>query len=179
MVRSGARFAAVEAVFDVAEPAIAGSVAAILQEQGIEQDGTLILRREIHAGGRSTGRVNGRAVAMSVLGALGAALVDIHGQSEHLSILRQERQLEAVDRFGGLMALRTSAAEAIRAYGRLHRELEELQAGQRAAEQRLDLLRFQVSEIEEARLVPGEEEAIQTERNLLSNAERLRTLAET
>jgi DNA repair protein RecN (Recombination protein N) len=178
VVRAGARFAAVEAVFDLSEADAVEAVQTILEDQGIDLDQEIILRREIQASGRSSGRVNGRAVPLALLSSLGGRLVDIHGQSEHLSILRRDRQLEAIDRFGSLLPLRARAGDTIRAHGRLRRQLDELRQGQRSAAQRLDLLRFQVGEIEAARLTSGEEEALQSERNLLANAERLQALAE-
>jgi DNA repair protein RecN (Recombination protein N) len=175
-VRRDAPAASVEAIFELAgdERAVLG---ATLEEYGMEADDTLILRREISAGGRSTARLNGRAVPVSVLNTIGSALVDIHGQSEHLSVLRRDHQLTVLDRFGRLTDLRGEVSEAVREYGRLRRRLDELTGGQREAEQRLDLLRFQVTEIETAAVRPEEEEELLAERNLLANAEKLSRLA--
>lgn len=177
VVRGDARFAAVEAVFEVPPVGSDSALDALLEEYGIEDEGCLILRREISSSGRSTARINGRAVPLSALGALGSLLVDIHGQSDHLSILRRDRQLDVLDRYGGLLALRQRAAETVQEYGRLRRELDTLAGGQREAEQRLDLLRFQVDEIEAARLRPDEEDELHAEKNLLVNAERLTHLS--
>jgi DNA repair protein RecN (Recombination protein N) len=176
VVRAGASAAAVEAIFELGEEE-RGALAQVLEEYGAAGDDTLILRREINASGRATARLNGRAVPASVLSAVGGALVDIHGQSEHLSVLRRDRQLDILDRYGALHALRASVAEAVRALSALRRELKAVTEGQREAEQRLDLLRFQASEIESAQLRAGEEEDLAAERNLLVNAERLTSLA--
>jgi DNA repair protein RecN (Recombination protein N) len=176
VVRSDARAASVEAVFEVGEDR-GETITDLLEEYGVGEDDYIVLRREINAGGRSVARLNGRAVPVSVLGALGSALVDIHGQSEHLSILRRDRQLDVLDRYGGLWSLRDSAAMAVREYAGLIRQRDELLAGQREAEQRLDLLRFQVGEIRSAQLREGEEEELLAERNLLANAEKLAQLA--
>lgn len=175
-VRRDAAAASVEAIFELAgdERAV---LSATLEEYGVEADDTLILRREISAGGRSTARLNGRAVPVSVLNTIGSALVDIHGQSEHLSVLRRDHQLTVLDRFGRLTDLRGEVSETVREYGRLRRRLDELTGGQREAEQRLDLLRFQVNEIESAAVRPEEEEELLAERNLLANAEKLSRLA--
>jgi DNA repair protein RecN (Recombination protein N) len=176
-VRRGADVAAVEAVFDAGvfeDP----SLMSMLGESGIELAESLILRREINSSGRSSSRVNGRAVPLSTLAAIGDMLVDIHGQSDHLAILRRDRQLDVLDRFGGLTETRGRVGEAVREYSRLRRHLEEISAGQREAERRLDLLRFQVQEIEAARLRPGEEDDLEAERHRLSNSERLTQLSE-
>ncbi|MGI8826011.1 MAG: DNA repair protein RecN [Chloroflexota bacterium] len=178
VVRGDARYAGVEAVFAWAEK-IPEALTAVLEEHGIEEEESLILRREVQASGRSSARINGRAVPLSVLGAAGALLVDIHGQSDHLSILRRDRQLDVLDRYGNLLGMRAQVAAAVREYGAVRVELRVLQEGQAEAERRLDLLRFQVKEIEDAELVDDEEEALEAERNLLSNAERLTLRATT
>lgn len=175
VVQAGARSASVEAVFDA--EALDEVVIDVLHELGIEDEEVLILRREISPAGRGAARVNGRAVPLSVLSTLGAALVDIHGQSDHLSILRRDRQLDVLDRYGDLLGLRAQVTGAIREYAVVRRRLEELSAGQREMEQRLDLLRFQVLEIESANLQPAEEDDLRAERNLLMNAEKLTQLS--
>jgi DNA repair protein RecN (Recombination protein N) len=177
VVRSGARLAAVEAVFEVGDLGAEPEFRAQLEDLGASVDEALILRREVSATGRGSARVNGRAMPVSVLAALGQFLVDIHGQSEHLSVLRRDRQLELVDRYGRLMPQRRDVSTAIAEYSRAKRDLESLEGGRRESEQRVDLLRFQVGEIEAARLTSGEEEALVGERNLLVNAERLALLA--
>jgi DNA repair protein RecN (Recombination protein N) len=176
VVRGDARSATVEAVFQWPQ-AEADGLMTLLDQYGIEPDECIILRRDVGATGRSTGRLNGRAVPVSVLSAAGSLLVDIHGQSDHLSILRRDRQLEVLDRYGSLMPLRSDVAEAIKRFGRARRALDELTTGRREAEQRLDLLRFQVQEIESAQLRDSEEEELEAERHLLSNAERLTHLS--
>jgi DNA repair protein RecN (Recombination protein N) len=178
-VRSGAEFASVEAVFDIADERAEPDLMATLEEYGIEHESQLILRREITSGGRGTARINGRAVPLSVLAAVGSELVDIHGQSDHLSVLRRDRQLNALDLFGNLLEQRTAVASAVRDYARARAELEALASGRREAERRLDLLRFQVNEIESAQLAAGEEETLVAERHRLANAERLQALSRT
>jgi DNA repair protein RecN (Recombination protein N) len=176
VVRRDAPMASVEAIFELGDEARV-ALREVLDEYGVEGDDSVILRREVSATGRSTARLNGRAVPASVLNAIGSGLVDIHGQSEHLSVLRKDRQLDVLDRFGHLLDLRGEVSDAIREFGGLRRRLEELRSGQREAEQRLDLLRFQVSEIEAAAIRAEEEEELLAERNLLVNAERLSQLS--
>lgn len=177
VVRSGAARAVVEAVFDL--PVVNDAVLSqLLRDNGIDDDDCLVLRREIHAAGRSTGRLNGRAVPVSTLASIGALLVDIHGQSDHLSILRLDQQLLTLDRFGDLLNRRSQVGNAIKTWGQARSALDHLLGGQREAEQRSDLLRFQVNEIESANLRLDEDEELEWERKRLANAERLAQLAE-
>lgn len=178
LVRTGASKAWVEAVFDVRDLFGREDFRALLEEAGIEpEDGLLILARDISASGRSTARVCGRTVPISVLTEIGRRLVDIHGQSEHLSLLRPETQLDLLDRFAGTWPERQELAERVREYRRAWRAYAQLVTEERERAQRADLLRFQVQEITAARLQPGEEEALVRERSLLANAERLASLA--
>lgn len=181
-VRSGAAQARVEGVFAVS--AAVGepddkALGPILREYGLETEGgTLILSREINRSGRSIGRVNGRAVPAHVLQQIGSLLVDIHGQSEHLSLLRVSEHLEYLNRFAGLEAERAQLAGLVTALRRARRELHALIADERELARRVDLLRYQVDEIKAASLRPGEEEELERERTLLNNAERLTQLSE-
>jgi DNA repair protein RecN (Recombination protein N) len=176
-VRTGADFASVEAVFDLPERPTDSDLAATLGEHGIEHEPQLILRREITSTGRGTSRINGRAVPLSVLAAVGGDLVDIHGQSDHLSVLRRDRQLSALDLYADVVEERARVTQALRDYGRARTDLDALIAGRREAERRLDLLRFQVNEIEQADVQLDEEETLTADRSRLANAERLQLLA--
>ena len=177
VVRVGASLASVEAVFELGAGERTEAISSIMSEYGLDDEGCLILRREFSSGGRSTARMNGRAVPSSAVSAVGALLVDIHGQSEHLSILRRDKQLEVLDRFGGLLPLRTEVGAAVTELNDLRVSLEQLSSGRRDAAQRLDLLRFQVQEIDSAGVRRGEDEELGAERNLLANAEKLTQLA--
>ena len=175
-IRGEAELAEVEAIFagDVAN----ANVVKTLTEHGLEAgDDTLILAREIHRGGRSIGRVNGRAVPVSVMAVVGDTLADLHGQSEHLSLLKTARQLDMLDHFAGLDGPRAEFAESARELMAARERLRGLQAGQASALQRGDLLRFQVNEIESARLREGEQEELTQERARLANAEKIAGLA--
>jgi DNA repair protein RecN (Recombination protein N) len=176
-VRSGAKFASVEAIFDVAGTPIYPTLEQICSELGIDLADGLMVRREINAGGRSSARLNGRAVPIGTVAAIGELLVDIHGQSDHLSVLRRDRQLDVLDRFGELLPLRREVADAVRRLTALRSSLDALQSGQRESAQRVDLLRFQVGEIEAAGLRPGEDADLDAQRAILGNAERLVTLS--
>jgi DNA repair protein RecN (Recombination protein N) len=161
-------------VFTLAQEEVSEGLAAVLAEHGLSvEDGTLILSRDLHRSGRTVARVNGRAVPVSVLQQIGQALVDIHGQSEHLSLLRASYQLDLLDDYAGALALRARVAESVAELRRVRRELEQLTIDERELARRADLLRFQVDEIDAARLQPGEEDDLRQERVLLVNAEKL------
>ena len=181
-VRSGTTHAHVEAVFSLAKPPAA--LQALLAERGLldaDDDGPapdtgpleLILTRDIRPNGRSIGRVNGRAVPLHTVAGLGRFLLDIHGQTEHLSLLQPATQLQLLDRFGGLEALGAEIRDTAAALGDARRQWRAMQQDERELARRVDLLRYQVDEIASADVQPGEDEALQQERHLLLNAEQL------
>ncbi len=175
-VRTGRDHATIEAVFRVSP---AGRAAALLEEMGVldpDDPDSVVLRREVLKTGRSRGWINGHPVTVSQLAAIGAELVDIHGQHEHQSLLVAHKQLELLDAYGGpeLLALANQFATAWQRLVQGRRELAAIVAGERERARRIDLLRFQVEEIDQARLVAGEEEELERQRRLLAQIERLR-----
>jgi DNA repair protein RecN (Recombination protein N) len=178
LVRSGASSAWVEALFDVHALDSNPRWRDALAEHGVEpEDGLLILSRDINASGRSVARINGRSVTAATLATIGGFLVDIHGQSEHLSLLRPAVHLDLLDQFAALGERRERFAELAREYGAIERRIEAIRSNARERAQRADLLAFQVDEIGSARLEPGEDDALERERSVLANAERLALLA--
>ncbi|MDP9373118.1 MAG: DNA repair protein RecN [Chloroflexota bacterium] len=182
-VRAGAQSARIEGVFQPGDDGRAADVRALLAEFGLDDDGAagdepLILTREIAAGGRSTARVNGRTVTASVLARVGERLVDIHGQSEHLSLLRPAGHVDLLDRYAGILAEREALGAVVAELREVREGLAHLDRDERELARRVDLLRFQVEEIESAKLRPGEEEELLAERRVLASAERLTELAE-
>ncbi|HYW90070.1 MAG TPA: DNA repair protein RecN [Chloroflexota bacterium] len=178
VVRSGADRALIEGVFSVDGQA---DLAAILEEYGLEpEDGALIVSREVAgSGGRGGGRVNGRSVPLAVLQELGEQLVDIHGQSQHMALLRPREQLDYLDRFAGVLPER-SALIALTKELRAAREAQrQLLAEEREAARLQDVLQHELAEIERAELQPDEEERLQAQRRRLEHVERLRQAAET
>ena len=174
MVRAGARSATVDAVFDISTSQNVDAIASALADLEVENhDGELILSREIQATGRSSARLNGRPTTASVLSQLGALLVDVHGQSDHLSLLKPAAQLDLLDRYARTMELRERFR---RVYAEL-RDVRERQAsfdrGARERMQRMDLLQYQVEEIREAAPQIDEDVLLVAERSRLANAERL------
>ncbi len=174
-VRTGANGAYIEAVFDIADLPNAAPVHAMLTELGIEiePDEPLVLARDVSSTGRSTARIAGRTVTAAALSQLGELLVDIHGQSDHLSLLRPASQLDLLDRFAGTLALRDEVAGQYRSWQAVRKRIHDFDVEQRTLAQRLDLLRFQSEELGAADLRIGEDEELHQERTILANAERL------
>ena len=142
-----------------------------------QNESELILRRVLSRSGRHRVYVNGSLYPLRVLEELGGTLVDIHGQHEQQSLLATTKQLEALDGFGRLTELREQYEHTYQGWKELRRELEALQFDIVDRGKREDLLRFQVQEIEQAGLLPDEEEQLRSERQRLTHANRLRELA--
>ena len=177
-IRAGAERAVVEAEFRI-PAACREEISAILQREALEGDDEHVtLGRELRREGRSVARVNGRAVNLAVLRELGAFLVDIHGQSEHLSLLDVRQHLGLLDRYADVGALLSAYRSTYHRLQNLRRSMHALRQAEQEARLRQDLLAFQAQEIESARLQPGEEEDLARERDRLANAEALATHAQ-
>lgn len=196
MVRAGADRAEVEAVFQLEagkpasepespqiapdSPPAADDIRSLLEAQGLDDPDAperLILSREVRRSGRNFCRINGRTVSRQLLSEMAALLVDIHGQGEHLNLLRPRTHLELLDRYGGLLPLRGRVSRKAHQVQQTRKELERLRTDARTIAHRLDLLSFQVEEIAAAALEAGEEKELEVERKRLSNAETLLQLA--
>ncbi|GAB4442854.1 MAG: DNA repair protein RecN [Anaerolineae bacterium] len=179
MVRAGAKRAVLEATFELAG-ALEAAIAPVLERESLEGDEehTLILTREVRADGRGACRVNGVTARLAVLREIGEYLVDIHGQGEHLSLLRPREHINLLDRYAELGAPRAELAGAVHRLEAVRRELKALLADEAALARRADLLQFQIDEITQAAPQPGEDEALLEERNRLANAEKLTALAQ-
>jgi DNA repair protein RecN (Recombination protein N) len=176
MVRTGAASASIDATFDLNCVPHRDALSRVLAELEVdESDGLLILSREIHSGGRSTARLNGRPTTVSILAQIGSLLVDIHGQSEHLSLLKPATQLQLLDRFAQAVSLREEFARKLEELRATQTALERSRSGARERMQRVDLLRYQIEEINRAGLQPEEESDLAAERSRLANADRLAT----
>src|SRR3989441_1144899 len=171
VIRSDADRATLEAVFDV-EPR--GAVVAALDEAGLApDDGLLVARRELGRSGRHRAFVNDAAVSVGLLERLGDHLVEVHGQHEHQRLLEPARQLELLDRFADTEELRERVAGLVAKFRAARAEAERMRAAERDRAQREDLLRFQLSELDGARLRPGEEEELRQERRRRQHADKL------
>ncbi len=170
-VRTGAERAMVEAVFDVATYPKLGVQ---LDDLGIEaEDGLLILRREVAAVGRNRAWINESPTTARTVGELGRSLVDLHGQHEHQTLLRKDTQRHILDAFGEAEEDASAVEEAYEELGGLEAKLRELQDHRRELASRVDFLRFQMRELEEADVQSGEEEALTEESGRLENSEEL------
>ncbi|MBW2460148.1 MAG: DNA repair protein RecN [Deltaproteobacteria bacterium] len=171
VVRVGAERATVEAVFEVdGLPA----VKRLTDEHGFRlEDGLLILRREVASAGRNRAWVCGSPATAGIVGALGTALVDLHGQHEHQTLLRSRDQRAILDAYGGSQDLATSVGEEYERLQALRRDLEGREERRREVESRADFLRFQLAEIDEADLAPGEDESLESEAGRHQHSEEL------
>ena len=174
LMRHGAHSTSVEAVFSVRDEPQVQEALSSLEVDVDAEDGIVVFYREVHKEGRTVSRLNGRAVPVSTLRTAGGVLVDIYGQGSHLSLLDPRVQLRAVDDFGGLGAQRSAVEGAIEEARSLRSERDDAETAARAAEQRRDLLSFQVQEIEAVAPAEGEEEVLQRERNVLEHARSVR-----
>jgi len=178
LIRSGADSCTVEASFDVSQ--LQSPLADFLEEKGLEpcEAGQLVLKRSFTAAGANRQFVNGSATTLDKLAAIGDWLVDIHGPHDHQSLLHASRQLAILDAFGGLQAERESFGALVRRRYAIEAEKSALIVDEKAYDQQLDLLRFQVREISDARLQPDEDAAIETEHQRSANAARLLQLSQ-
>jgi len=178
MVRSGAERASLEAVFSIPAETRSEIIEILKREELDEGEPFITLGREIRGEGRSVARVNGRSVNVSLLKELGHYLVDIHGQSEHLSLLDERSHLGLLDRYA---ATQPELAEYQKSYKQLtsiRKELRSLRDLEKESARRMELLTFQVQEIEAAHMQDGEEEELDQERSRLANAESLSSSAQ-
>ncbi|MEO5617251.1 MAG: DNA repair protein RecN [Candidatus Eisenbacteria bacterium] len=175
-VREGARVAVVEGEFRISAER-RDAVAALTTEWGVEFDGeTLIVRREVQAGGRSRAVVNQVAVTQGALARLGELLADLHGQHEHQSLLRAEGGLEALDRLAALEPQRDRFGEALAAWREAAGELARLEDSLGTYAQRRDYLLEAARELDEAGLSAGEAQSLAVESARLTHADRLLAL---
>ena len=170
LVRSGEREAMIQAYFDVEGNNI--------PDLGIDVSDGLILRRSLSPGGKSKAYMNDIMISLQNLGEIGKSLVDIHGQHEHQSLMDIDKHRALLDSYGKLHEDRDRVGELYRDVHSLRREKDDLQQMIKERTYRQELLSFQVNEIETARLIPGEKEALIEEKSILSNLERLRELTE-
>jgi len=175
LIRTGQDKATVEGVFDVRDrPELRGR----LDAHGIEMDdGLVVLKREVSAG-RTRAWVNGAAVTAGVLADVGRLLVNLHGQHEAQSLLDPESQRAILDAFGSAAPDAAAVREGFAALTAARREISDLEQRAKAAQRRSDYLRHVAREIDEARLVEGEDARLEEEANRLENADELRGTSE-
>jgi DNA repair protein RecN (Recombination protein N) len=172
-IREGCDRALIEGVFRL-DFRNADAINALLAEQELaDEPGFVTLSREIRREGRTVARVNGRMINVGLLREIGAQLVDIHGQSEHLSLLNVKKHILLLDRYAGSQELLQDYQRIYQDWQSTRHELEKLKKVEHDTVRKIDLLKFQIEEIDGARLQPGEEADLKAERNRLANAEAL------
>ncbi|MBT8088201.1 MAG: DNA repair protein RecN [Gammaproteobacteria bacterium] len=170
MVRAGAKRAEFAAEFDVSRVPAARQW---LEEQALDADDECLLRRTISSDGRSRAFINGNSVPLSQLKGLGELLLDIHGQHFHQSLGHRPVQRNLLDHFGGLLELRAETESSFRAWQAVAAELRELKNAEKDRASRLDLLNFQLQELDGLALEDEEFDALSNERNKLKHGSRL------
>ena len=170
LVRSSAEAAVVEALFDIGGNE---EVQKILKEAGMDGGDELLLKRVVSREGRNKIYINGSPATLGMLASLGEMLVNICGQREHQILLDVDNHIDILDAFGGLMPLRDEFYGLYTDWQGLKKELAELEARNDEKVQREELLRFQLDEIEKSSLTIGEDTALQDEKRILANAQKL------
>lgn len=167
LIRTGAEKAFVSAAFS-------GMAPELTEELGIqpEADGTLLLQREIQTDGKNVCRVNGRPVTVGQLRALGARLLNIHGQHDGQQLLDEEQHIVYLDSFGRVESLINTYAEKYKHFTDIRRQIGALQMDEAEKARRVDTLQYQIEELRRAKLKPGEEEELTARRGMLRNAEK-------
>jgi DNA repair protein RecN (Recombination protein N) len=177
-IRHGAEKAQVEGIFRLSYDGASGRLLELLSEKGlIGDEDTLIITCDFRRQSRTTPRVNRQAVSRALLRDIGSQLVDIHGQSGHLSLLNKSQHLEFLDAYARTRDLRHSFSARASELLRTERELQTLSRTEQELSRRRELLNFQTDEIKRAELQSGEEEALERELVLLNASEQLKTSA--
>ena len=174
LIRSGEEEATVEAIFDISERP---EVVQVLEQAGLEAGTELLFKRSISRSGKNRIFINGSMATLVLLTDIAGRLINIYGQHESQTLLRPDNQLALLDAFAGTGTLREQFAQTFRAHSRVAEQLENLEAIEREAARRLDLLSFQSDEIAAAGLKAGEEEALAEQRQLLASADKLSSVS--
>ena len=178
MIRAEEERANLEALFSIPD-AHREAICALLEQEGLlEGRDEMLFNREIRREGRNIARINGRVVNVSLMREIGSYLVDIHGQSEHLSLLTVRHHLRLLDRFADDQLLLDEYQRAYHVLKDLQKELNDLRQAEQDAARMSDLLTYQIQEIDAAKLKPGEESELRDELTRLANAEKLSSLAQ-
>ena len=178
VVRADSDAAVVEGVFALKGPEKEAVNEILKREELLDDPSYVTVSREVRREGRSIARVNGRTVNLTLLKELGSALIDIHGQSEHLSLLDPRAHLGLLDRYAEVAKPLAEYRQTYQKLLSVRKELNDLRQAQADADRRVEMLTFQAEEIEAAKLKPGEDEELKKERDRLANAESLAQYAQ-
>ena len=179
VVRAGGERSRIEGLFKLDSRARRTAMPLLEREDLVDEDQPeyLSIMREVRRRGRSSARINGFPVRSDLLNEVGGALVDIHGQSQHLSLFRPRHHIDLLDRYADLLDMRLGLARMVAELTQIQAEMRSLRDDQAALRRRADMLRHELEEIRAAELDPAEESDLYSERNRLANSEQLATLA--
>jgi DNA repair protein RecN (Recombination protein N) len=175
LIKSGEESAQIEGLFNIN---ISDELNEIFDESGVEIDDEIIVRRELSLTGKNRIFVNNQSVTQAFLRKIGTHLVDIHGQGEQSSLFNQSTHLEILDEYAKHEILRRKTAEKFREFAAIKKELKNLRSDDAQKLQLLDILRFQVKEIEIAQLNSNEDEELDEEKRRLNNSEKVSQLSD-
>lgn len=178
-IRKGTKKAVLQGMFSMDKNP---DTLALLDQYGIEHaDPTLILQREIQVSGRNVCRINGSLVNTTILKKIGETLIDIHGQNEHQELMQPEKHLGMLDESArnGIQPLLKQYQQKYEHFQNLKQKFNRKKANEKEWAQRVDMLRFQVKEIEDANLQVGEEEQLNSQKELLENFQKISTALQT
>ncbi|MDX2139452.1 MAG: DNA repair protein RecN, partial [Chloroflexota bacterium] len=178
MVRAGAEKASIEGMFALDERTRASILPILEREELLDGDNSdvVTIGREIRSNGRSSARVNGVSVSMDILEEIGTYLVDVHGQSAHLSLFKPAAHLDLLDRYANLIDTRAAIATLVTRLREVRTTIKRLQDDEDALNRRAERLRDDIDQIEASALRAGEDEELRAERTRLSNSEQLARL---
>lgn len=167
MIRTGSTKASVRGVFTQV-PELPW-----FQENGVEYDPETVIQREVYLDGKNVCRVNGSLVSVSILRKLGVQLINIHGQHDSASLFDENNHLLLLDAFSNNELLRREYGEKYETYTQLQRQITSLTMDEGEKLRKMEMLRYQIQEIEKAKLTPGEDETLEQRRKLLQNSEKI------
>ena len=173
LIRTGADKAFVSAQFDGISEGTAAALAVLGVELSEEDGATLLLSREIRADGRGSVKINDRPATLTALRQVGRELINIHGQHENQALLSADRHRKYLDLMGGYEDKLTAYASLYRQYGEAMRELKKSRMDDAEKARRMDMLQYQIAELEGADLAVGETESLMRRREIIQNAERI------
>ncbi len=175
IIRLGRDEAQVEALFDIGEPK-GLALENVLNEAGIPFSGDLVIKRVVQRAGRNRIYINGSLATLVTLTEVGRHLIDIYGQSEHQSLTRPEEHVEILDGFGVLEKLRSHMSVCYKEFSGARKELDALLQANRDSAGRREFLEFQMKELSDAAIQPGEEDRLKREKERLRNSEKIRAV---
>jgi DNA repair protein RecN (Recombination protein N) len=176
-IRSGEKEALIEAFFEIPSKQFSPESLQMFEDSGIDLEDGLILKRIITSQGKNRAYINGSMANVQTLADISKNIVDVHGQYEHQSLLSEDNQLDLLDAYGGLLDERRKFSEIHESLSLLKHQIRDLGQKEKDRAQRIDILKYQINEVETAALKTGEEEELKEELQFLGNAVRLAELA--